>query len=131
MLLVDPPSCWTSKATDKTQFSDPNTDFVGTRSKSEVLLFPRLKQANPLLEYQLEDFLPSGAVTAISALTDAQRRALKAPAGQEAALVGVPQLSVSLTNDENGVLIPLGINWLRGLPSFQAHDLGRSHAAAR
>jgi phage tail sheath protein FI len=34
----------------------------------------------------------------------------------EANLVGVPQLSVSLTDDENGELNPLGVNCLRSFP---------------
>ncbi|MEH2273108.1 MAG: phage tail sheath C-terminal domain-containing protein, partial [Nostoc sp.] len=42
----------------------------------------------------------------------------KAPAGTEATLTGVPQLSVPLTDPENGELNPLGINCLRTLPAF-------------
>jgi phage tail sheath protein FI len=41
----------------------------------------------------------------------------KAPAGLDATLVGVPQLSVPLTDDENGELNPLGINCLRAFPA--------------
>jgi phage tail sheath protein FI len=40
----------------------------------------------------------------------------KAPAGQDAGLIGVPQLNVPLTDDENGELNPLGINCLRVFP---------------
>ena len=47
---------------------------------------------------------------------DAQRGVWKAPAGQEATLIGVPQLSVFLTDAENGELNPLGINCLRAFP---------------
>jgi phage tail sheath protein FI len=55
-------------------------------------------------------------VAGVMARTDAQRGVWKAPAGQEASLVGVPQLSVSLTDDENGELNPLGVNCLRAFP---------------
>ncbi len=50
--------------------------------------------------------------------TDAQRGVWKAPAGLEATLVGVPQLSVPLTDMENGELNPLGINCLRSMPAI-------------
>lgn len=116
MMIVDPPSGWTNKTTAVNQFSDPSTDFVGTRSNNSAIFFPRLRQPNPLRENQVEDFVPSGAVAGVMARTDAQRGVWKAPAGQEATLVGVPQLSVSLTDDENGELNPLGVNCLRAFP---------------
>ena len=116
MMIVDPPSAWTTKKTAVDQFSDPNIDFVGTRSNYSAIFFPRLRQPNPLRENQIEDFVPSGAVAGVMARTDSQRGVWKAPAGQEASLIGVPQLSVSLTDDENGELNPLGVNCLRAFP---------------
>jgi phage tail sheath protein FI len=104
MLIVDPPNSWTTKDTAKTQFTDPNNDYVGTRSNYAALFYPRLKQSNPKRENQLEEFVPCGAVAGVFARTDAQRGVWKAPAGQDARLVGVPQLSVPLTDDENGEL---------------------------
>lgn len=114
--LVDPPSDWLSKATAVSKFTDPNTDYVGTNSDHAALFFPRLKEANPLHDNQIEVFVPSGAVAGIFARTDAQRGVWKAPAGQDATLVGVPQLSVPLTDDENGELNPVGVNCLRAFP---------------
>jgi phage tail sheath protein FI len=116
MMIVDPPSSWTTKKKAVDEFSDATTDFVGTRSNNAALYFPRLRQPNPLRENQIEDFAPSGAVAGVMARTDSQRGVWKAPAGQEASLVGVPQLSVSLTDDENGELNPLGVNCLRAFP---------------
>jgi phage tail sheath protein FI len=116
MLIVDPPSSWTNKTTARQEFADPNTDFVGTRSNYAAIFFPRLRQPNPLRENQVEEFVPCGAVAGIFARTDATRGVWKAPAGQDASLVGVPQLSVPLTDDENGELNPLGINCLRAFP---------------
>lgn len=116
MLIVDPPSNWTTKKTAVDEFSDGTTDFVGTRSNNSAIYFPRLRQPNPLRENQIEEFAPCGAVAGVMARTDAQRGVWKAPAGQEASLVGVPQLSVSLTDDENGELNPLGVNCLRAFP---------------
>jgi phage tail sheath protein FI len=42
------------------------------------------------------------------ARTDTSRGVWKAPAGVDAAIAGVQGLSVSLTNEENGQLNPLG-----------------------
>jgi len=116
MLLVDPPSAWTTKTIAVNQFSDPTTDFIGTRSKNAALFFPRLRETNPLRDNQIENFAPCGAVAGVFARTDAQRGVWKAPAGQDASLVGVPELSVSLTDAENGELNPLGVNCLRSFP---------------
>jgi len=115
-MIVDPPSGWANKKTAVDQFSDASTDFVGTRSNYSAIFFPRLRQPNPLRENQIEDYVPCGAVAGVMARTDAQRGVWKAPAGQEATLVGVPQLSVSLTDAENGELNPLGVNCLRAFP---------------
>jgi phage tail sheath protein FI len=82
-----------------------------------ALYFPTLTQPNPLHDNQLEEFAPCGAVAGIIARTDAQRGVWKAPAGQEASLVGVPQLTVALGDGDNGELNPLGINCLRALPA--------------
>ena len=112
MLLVDPPSTWTDKDEAKDNIAD-----IGTSSKNAALFFPRLRQQNPLNENQMEDFAPCGAVAGIFARTDTQRGVWKAPAGLEAVLVGVPLLSVPLTDDENGELNPLGINCLRSMPA--------------
>jgi uncharacterized protein len=117
MLLVDSPSDWKDKSTAKTKFTDAIVDNVGTRSKNAALFFPRLKQPNPLRDNQIEEFVPCGAVAGIFARTDTQRGVWKAPAGLDATLVGVPQLSVSLTDAENGELNPLGVNCLRTMPA--------------
>lgn len=112
MLIVDPPTQWNSKDAARDRFSD-----VTTRSRNATLFFPRLVQRNPLHDNQFETFAPCGAVAGVIARTDAQRGIFKAPAGLDAALAGVPQLAVSLTDAENGELNPLGINCLRTLPA--------------
>ncbi len=110
-LIVDSPSDWNDKEDAKSGVSG-----AGTSSKNSGLFFPRLRMPNPLKDNQVEDFVPCGAVAGIFARTDAQRGVWKAPAGLEASLVGVPQLSVPLTDAENGELNPLGVNCLRTMP---------------
>jgi phage tail sheath protein FI len=116
MLLVDPPGSWNDKDTAKTQFLDAD-DKVGTRSKNAALFFPRFKQPDPFRDNQIGEFVPCGAIAGIFARTDTQRGVWKAPAGLDATLVGVPQLSVLLNDAENGELNPLGINCLRAFPA--------------
>ena len=86
-------------------------------SKNAAVFFPRLRQVNPLRDNQVENFVPCGAVAGLFARTDTQRGVWKAPAGLEATLVGVPELSVSLTDAETGELNPKGINCLRAMPA--------------
>lgn len=117
MLIVDPPKDWKDKKTARDKFNDANSDNVGTRSRNAAIYFPRLLQPNPLHDNQVEEFAPCGAVAGVFARTDGQRGVWKAPAGLDATLVGVPALSVPMTDDENGELNPLGINCLR---AFQA-----------
>jgi len=105
MLLVDAPSNWTDKDKAKAGIGAG----VGTTSKNAAIFFPRLRLPNLLRENQREDYVPCGAVAGIFARTDAQRGVWKAPAGLEATMRGVPQLSVPLTDDENGELNQLGI----------------------
>jgi phage tail sheath protein FI len=114
MLLVDPLSTWTDKDTAKNEFS--SGAYPAFSHKNAALLFPRLKESNPLRDNQLDEFVPSGAVAGIFARTDTQRGVWKAPAGLDATLLGVPELSVPLTDEENGELNPLGINCLRTFP---------------
>jgi phage tail sheath protein FI len=113
MLLVDPPSGWTTKDAAKAGIGAG----VGTTSKNAALFFPRLREADPQRDGQLEDFVPCGAVAGVFARTDAQRGIWKAPAGLDATLAGVQGLSVPLTDPENGELNPLGVNCLRIRPA--------------
>jgi len=111
MLIVDPDADW-----------DEPSDVVSglgalvTRSANAALYFPRIRVPDPLKENRLETFAPSGAVAGVIARTDAQRGVWKAPAGQEATLNGVPELSVRLTDGQHGQLNPIGVNCLRTFP---------------
>ena len=116
MLLLDSPKNWTKLGTATKEFNDASNDTVGTRSANAALFFPRLRYPNPLRNNQGEVFSAVGAVAGIFARTDGARGVWKAPAGMDATLIAVPQLSVSLTDPENGQLNPLGVNCLRAFP---------------
>lgn len=112
MLIVDPPAAWNTVQ----EVIDGLPD-IGTSSKNSAFFFPRIRQSNPLRENKLEEFVPCGVVAGVFARTDAERGVWKAPAGLDATLVNVPQLTIVLTNPENGQLNPLGVNCLRQLPA--------------
>lgn len=116
-LLVDPPSDWDRKEDARTGVDAVISNVGSSNAKNAALFFPRLRQPNPLRENQLEDFAPSGAIAGVFARTDAQRGVWKAPAGLDAGLNGVVDLSVNLTDAENGELNPLGVNCLRAFPA--------------
>ena len=113
--IIDPPSAWTNLTNALKQFTDPNTDWIGTRSDHAAIYFPRVVEQN-LLTGNTGTFVPCGVIAGIYAATDAQRGVWKAPAGQETNLANVMQLAVSLTDAENGELNPLGLNCLRSFP---------------
>lgn len=107
-----PKTDWPDKAAVKTAIAS----FV-TKSKNTAIFFPRINMPNPLRENQIEEFAPCGALAGVFARTDAQRGIWKAPAGMDATLNGVPELTVPLTDAEIGELNPLGVNCLKLFPS--------------
>lgn len=114
VMIVDPPSGWTSAATAQAGLSA--LGLTGTAARNAAIYFPRVREADPLREGQIDTFVPCGIVAGIYARTDTARGVWKAPAGLDTALRGTQGLSVKLTNDENGQLNPLGINSLRVFP---------------
>lgn len=111
MLIVDPPSGWTSVANAVTGIN--SFALSGQDARNAAIFFPRLSQADPLQDGLVQDFVPCGAVAGVFARTDTQRGVWKAPAGLDASLNGVPALQIPLTDPENGQLNPLGVNCLR------------------
>ncbi len=112
MLIVDSPSAW-----DTVAKAVAGVAAVGTPSRNAALYFPRIRRPNPLYPDTIEDFAPAGAVAGIFARTDTQRGVWKAPAGQDASIVGAPELSVKLADGEIGQLNPVGVNCLRVQPA--------------
>jgi uncharacterized protein len=119
MLIVDPPSAWaanTATAAQTARSGLPVLNLTGPFARNAALYFPRVRQVDPKRDGQVDTFVPCGIIAGIMARTDTQRGVWKAPAGLDAALVGVQALQVNLTDEENGMLNPLGINCLRFFP---------------
>jgi Bacteriophage tail sheath protein len=92
-------------------------DENGTlRHQNVATYFPRPMIADPLNEFRLRAVPASGTIAGLYARIDAERGVWKAPAGLEAVLRGVQRLEYVMTDAENGVLNPLGINCLRRFP---------------
>jgi phage tail sheath protein FI len=123
MLIIDPPIEWgkvPEVATNKTKAAVMQDDLglAGPNGRNAILYFPRVIQADPLREGQLDTFVACGIIAGLIARTDEQRGVWKAPAGIDASLNGIRGLQVNLTDPENGELNPLGVNCLRNFPVY-------------
>jgi uncharacterized protein len=106
--ILDPPDTWTSVDT-----AEAGVDALNLRDENVAVYFPRVRMIDPLRDNQLNTFAPSGVIAGIYARTDARRGVWKAPAGTDASMSGVRELSIPLTDGENGRLNPIGVNCLR------------------
>src|SRR5207247_5580996 len=79
--------------------------------------FPWIKIPDPLSSRKLRMTPPSGSIAGLFGRTDNSRGVWTAPAGTDAAVIGVSGLSYNLTDSENGALNALGINCLRVFPT--------------
>jgi len=113
-LIVDIPQTVATPAGMQTWMTQNDT----LRDKNNSVYFPRTLIPDPLNNFRLRDIAPSGTIAGLYAQTDASRGVWKAPAGTEATLRNVSQLVYTLTDGENGVLNPLGINCLRTFPVY-------------
>lgn len=59
---------------------------------------------------------PSGAIAGLYARTDNRRGVWKAPAGTEASILGAVGLAVSVTDNDQEELNPIGVNCIRQFP---------------
>jgi phage tail sheath protein FI len=117
MLIVDPPLNWTTVAAAEADMLGEAGAYglSGTNARNAAIYFPRVRTTNPLLGV-VETTPASGLIAGAYARTDAQRGVWKAPAGIDVALNGTQGLEIVLTDEQNGVLNPLGVNCLRSFP---------------
>lgn len=118
-LVVDAPVEWTHDQV----VSNPaglvtGLNLVGVQARNAAVFYPRILQADPRRGGQIDVFPAAGAIAGTMARTDAQRGVWKAAAGIDAALTGVVGLADDLTDPENGVLNPVGVNCLRTFPVY-------------
>src|SRR5260370_31769637 len=117
MLLADSPRSWEDLNTTLQKFSGFKSKVgSGTVLRNAAMYFPDLIEPDPLLKNLPGLFPPAGAIAGIMSRIDIPRGVWKAPAGTEAGLLGAQALAVNLTDLENGLLNPLGLNCLRTFP---------------
>ena len=117
IFLVDPLIAWDEPSDLTTGANSIDGTIWGmARSANAVLYFPQVRMPDALQEGRLSSFAPCGAMAGIMARTDASRGVWKAPAGIDATISGAAELSAKLTDGENGILNPLGVNCLRSFP---------------
>lgn len=110
--LIDSPPDWDEAAEPLTGLTN-----VVDRHANAAIFFPRLLLADPLKQGRKRDFGAAASVAGLIARNDAQRGFWKAPAGLEANLRGVLDLTVPLTDMQQGKLNQVGINCIRTFPT--------------
>jgi phage tail sheath protein FI len=121
-LIVDPPTG--DKPTDiETLVSGATLP----KSDHAAIYYPNIQIGDPLTG-GLRLSAPSGTIAGVYARTDSTRGVWKAPAGTGANLAGAQALEYLMTNGENGILNPLGVNAIRqfnpyGIVSWGARTL--------
>jgi hypothetical protein len=119
LFIVDPHPDWTAPSQitgGSTQLSTYVTNISSDSRRNSAIYFPYIRAADPLQGDALADYPPSGAIAGVMARTDAARGVWKAPAGLDAGIGGVQELKAKLTDGQNGIVNPLGVNALRTFP---------------
>ncbi len=112
-MIVDIPDDVDTVEEVKDWVSNNQNTLRSDQADHAALYFPRVRISNPLDEYRPRSIAASGTLAGLYSRTDTNRGVWKAPAGTEATLRGIRSLEYNLSNRENGVLNPLGINALR------------------
>jgi phage tail sheath protein FI len=89
-------------------------DFVPPVEKNAALYFPYIRSTDPVTGADIE-LPPAGTVAGIFGRTDLNRGVWKAPAGLETSILNSPGVVErgKMTDQQQGVLNPLGVNCLR------------------
>jgi phage tail sheath protein FI len=108
--IVDPPLGSTLTSIQSWMEGSPKSSYAAT-------YFPAIRVSDPLDGFRPRTLAPSGTLAGVYSRTDATRGVWKAPAGMDATLNGVIDLQLPLSDLENGLLNPSGINALRSFPA--------------
>lgn len=114
MLLLDPPPNVNTVAAAV----DWKSNTIGVVDPNGAAFFPRLRLADPLNKGNLRTFAPCGVVAGVMAKSDGINGVWAAAAGINASLNGVQTMTYQLSDAENGVLNPLGLNCFRTFPIY-------------
>ena len=116
IFLTDPLMSWNAVTSPIGEGGITSPVWGVPHSDNIAFYFPHINCPDPLRNNQLSAFAPCGAVAGVIARTDFQRGVWKSPAGTEARLRGVSELSIRIGDDANNQLNNHNINCLRALP---------------
>ena len=117
-LLADLPASVAS-ATEAQAWAETVPSTLGSANNANVAAYwPEPLMPDPLAGEAPRPVPPSGIMAGLYALTDSNRGVWKAPAGIDLAMADVVDVTVVLTDSENGILNPLGLNALRKFPVY-------------
>lgn len=112
-LLIDPPFDWESYQDVIDQTKGIRKMRKGVKKDYCANFYPRIKVVTNGIKKSVQ---PSGAIAGLMARIDSSRGVWKAPAGTEAAINGIIDLDIVLTDMENGKLNKEGVNCIRSFP---------------
>lgn len=113
-LLIDPPP----EVGDLEAAVEWISGGLSAGGTNAAAYWPRVRLPDPANDFKPRAFGPAGVIAGLYARTDSARGLWKAPAGTEARLRGVQEPLYKLTDAENGVLNPLGLNCVRSFPVY-------------
>lgn len=119
-LLIDPPPA----VQDLGGAEAWKTTGIPFQSRHAAAYFPNIRVDDPLEPGAIRSHPPSGAMAGLFARTDSQVGVWQAPAGTEAVLSGAYGPSVLLSDDQHGILNPLGLNVIRKFPVYGTVSFG-------
>jgi hypothetical protein len=111
MLIVDPPSSWTTVANAVTGIG--TFPLSGTDARNAAIFFPRLSQPDPIQGQSDRQFCTVRRRRWSFCTHRHATWSLESTRRFGCTLAGVPALQISMTDPENGQLNPLGVNCLR------------------
>jgi Bacteriophage tail sheath protein len=115
ILIMDPPDEWANAQ----KINDPLVGIESLRAdlvkESSAIYFPSLVITDADGSQKITG--PSGAIAGIMSRIDSNRGVWKAPAGEEADIRGIADLSLQINNRENEMLDTVGINVIRKFPA--------------
>lgn len=119
-LIMDPPP----NVQDTGAAQAWKTTGITFKSRHAAAYFPNLRVDDPLEPGSIRSHPPSGALAGLYARTDGQAGVWQAPAGTDAVISGAYGPSVLLSDDEHGLLNPLGLNVIRKFPIYGTVSFG-------
>ncbi|CZF82678.1 phage tail sheath C-terminal domain-containing protein [Grimontia marina] len=110
-MLIDPPENLNS-AEEAIEWLD-EVAGAGLRHRNTAAYYPRVRVPDPNNDNRLRTIAPSGTVAGVYARRDSEAGIWTAAAGITASLRNVISFNHNLTNNEIGLLNPIGLNCLR------------------